>query len=133
MLMTEPFFDSNVVLYMLSTEAAKADRSAALLAAGGIISVQVLNECFSVARRKLKYSLPEIDSFLKLVRANCQVLPVTVEGHDLGRKVHERFGLQIYDSMIVAAAQLSGCAVLYSEDMHNGLNIGGLTICNPYK
>jgi len=131
--MTEPFFDSNVLLYMLSAEANKADRSAALLAAGGVISVQVLNECFSVARRKLKYTMPEIDRFLKLARANCKVLPVTLELHDLGLKVHERYGLQPYDAMIVAAAQLAGCAVLYSEDMHNGLSIAGLTIRNPYK
>jgi predicted nucleic acid-binding protein len=48
------FFDSNVVLYLLSGDAAKADRAEALLEAGGVISVQVLNEVTSVCRRKLK-------------------------------------------------------------------------------
>jgi predicted nucleic acid-binding protein len=34
--------------------------------------------------------------------------------------------------MIVAAAQLAGCTVLYSEDMHDGLVVEGLAIRNPY-
>jgi predicted nucleic acid-binding protein len=39
----DAFFDTNVVLYLLSADAAKADRAEELLAAGGTISVQVLN------------------------------------------------------------------------------------------
>lgn len=38
----EAFFDTNVVLYLFSADAAKADRAEALLADGGIVSVQVL-------------------------------------------------------------------------------------------
>jgi predicted nucleic acid-binding protein len=45
----------------------------------------------------------------------------------------ERYILNIYDAMIVAAAQLAGCTVLYSEDMHDGLVIDRLTIRNPYR
>ena len=49
----DAFFDTNVVLYLFSADAAKADRAEALLAAGGLISVQVLNEFAAVARHKL--------------------------------------------------------------------------------
>ena len=35
--------------------------------------------------------------------------------------------------MIVAAAELAGCSTLFTEDMHGGLVIGGLTLRNPYK
>jgi predicted nucleic acid-binding protein len=47
------FFDTNVLLYLLSKDTAKADRAEVLLASGGVVSVQVLNEFASVASRKL--------------------------------------------------------------------------------
>ena len=61
----DSFFDTNVLLYLLSKDQAKADRAEALLAAGGIVSVQVLNEFVSVASRKLAMTIPDIrdDSF----------------------------------------------------------------------
>lgn len=50
-----------------------------------------------------------------------------------GRLVAERYGLKVYDAMIVAAAILTGCEILYSEDMQNGLLIDHqLCICNPF-
>jgi len=45
----ESFFDTNVLLYLLSKDAAKADLAEALLATGGVVSVQVLNE-FAIGR-----------------------------------------------------------------------------------
>ena len=47
------FFDTKTLLYLLSPDIAKADRAASLVKTGGTISVQVLNEFASVARRKL--------------------------------------------------------------------------------
>lgn len=51
-LVTEAFFDTNVLLYLLSADEPKASMSTAVLASGGVISVQVLNEFALVARRK---------------------------------------------------------------------------------
>ncbi len=48
----EAFFDSNVLIYLLSDDQAKASRAEELLGRGGTISVQVLNEITNVARRK---------------------------------------------------------------------------------
>lgn len=67
----EPFLDTNVLLYLLSADAAKADRAEALLAAGGVISVQVLNEFANVASRKLAMTWPEIREILAAVRTTC--------------------------------------------------------------
>ena len=50
---TDSFFDTHVLLYLLSGDAAQADRAEAVLALGGTISVQVLNEFAAVASRKL--------------------------------------------------------------------------------
>jgi len=58
---------------------------------------------------------------------------LTVETHDLGLDISERFGFSLYDSMIVSSALEAGCAILYSEDMQSGQNINGqLVITNPF-
>ena len=130
----ETFFDTNVVLYLLSADTAKADRAEELLAIGGIISVQVLNEFSAVASRKLRMSWPEIREVLAQVRAVCNVEPMSVDTHDRAAQLAERYGLSIYDALIVAAALLAGCSTLYSKDMQNGQVIERqLTIRNPFQ
>lgn len=130
---TEAFFDSNVVLYLLSADTAKADAAETLLMTGGVVSVQVLNETTHVMRRKLVMPWHAIETVQEAVRAQCRVEPLTLETHDLGRRIAERYGLSVYDALIVAAALLAGCNVLYSEDMQHGLVIEQhLRIVNPF-
>lgn len=127
------FFDTNVVLYLLSEDAKKADRAEALLAAGGVISVQVLNEFASVAKRKLGMSWIEIREVLTQVREICAVQPTSVQVHDHALDIAERYGHSIYDALIVAAALINGADVLYTEDMQDGQVIeSALTIRNPF-
>ena len=95
-------FDTNVLLYLLSKDAPKADAAESLLASGGVISTQVLNEFASVASRKLAMTIPEIREILSTIRAVCTVKPLDVENHDLGLDLAERYGFSIYDGMIVA-------------------------------
>jgi predicted nucleic acid-binding protein len=130
----ECFFDTNVILYLLSADAIKADRAEELLAIGGMVSVQVLNEFASVAQRKLGMTWLEIREILAQVRVVCPVEPVSVDTHDRALQVAERYGVSWYDALIVAAALLAGCATLYSEDMQHGQVFERrLTICNPFK
>ncbi len=133
MTVRKAFIDSNVLLYLLSTDAAKADRAEAIVLAGGRISVQVLNEITNVARRKLAMPWQEVNELVSLIQSLCPVEPLPLETHEKGRKIAERYGFSVYDAMIVAAALLSGCEVLYSEDMQDGMEIEeGLRICNPF-
>lgn len=86
-----------------------------------------------MARRKLSMSWEEINEVLALIRSVCSVAPLTIETHDRGRVVAQRYGMGVYDAMIVAAALLGGCKTLYSEDMQGGLLIDQqLRICNPF-
>ena len=134
MAVAKVFIDSNVLLYLLSKVAKKADAAEAVLRAGGVISVQVLNEIANVALRKLGMPWAEINQFLALLRSLCAIEPLTVETHDRGRVVAERYGLSVYDSMIVAAALLAECTVLYSEDMQHGLLVDKqLRVANPFN
>jgi predicted nucleic acid-binding protein len=129
-----PFLDTNVLLYLLSGDAAKAQRAEALLSGRGVVSVQVLNEFVNVATRKLGLTWDEVDTVLAAVRAACRVESLTGEVHDRAREIAERYRLAFYDSVIVASALLAGCRVLYSEDMHSGLKVDrAITVRNPFK
>ena len=133
--MSDPkvFIDTNILLYLLSADNHKADRAEIIVRACGLISVQVLNEIANVVRRKLAMSWMEINELLALIRSVCPIAPLTVETHDRAMLVAERYGLSVYDAMIVAAALLGGCETLYSEDMQDGLLIDHqLRICNPF-
>jgi predicted nucleic acid-binding protein len=129
----DAFFDTNVLLNLLSDDTAKADLAEALLAGGGVISVQVLNEFASVASRKLGLTWPEIREALDTARAVCRVEPLTVATHTRGLAISERYGFGFYDSMIVAAALLADCSVLWTEDLQDGQSIEGrLAVRNPF-
>lgn len=127
------FFDTNVLLYLLSDDPTKADRAELLISRGGVVSVQVLNEFVSVATRKLSMTVPEVREILSTVRALCEVAPLTIETHDLALDFAERYHLSIFDTLIVAAAVQAKCRILYSEDMQHDQKIDGLTIRNPFK
>ena len=130
----ERFFDTNVLLYLLSGDDAKADRAERDLSSGGVVSVQVLNEFASVASRKLKMSIAEIRELLATIRAVCTNVPIGEETHDIGLKIAERYGLSVYDAMIVASALLAGCKTVLSEDMQDGQVLEGrLRIRNPFR
>jgi len=126
------FFDTNVLFYLLSKDATKSDRAEELLASGGVVSVQVLNEFASVASRNLAMTIPEIREILSAIRAVCIVKPLDIDTHELGLDMTERYGSSIYDGLIIAAAVRAGCTVVYSEDMQHGQAIDQLTIRNPF-
>lgn len=129
-----PFIDTNIFLYLLSEDSEKADRAEQIVRAGGRISVQVLNEFANTARRKLVMSWGEINEALDLIRSLCPVDSLTVETHEQGLMVAAQYKSSIYDSMIIAAALLGECDVLYSEDMQDGLLIDRqLRVHNPFS
>jgi predicted nucleic acid-binding protein len=116
----EAFYDTNVILYLLCADTAKADRAEELLASGGRISVQVLNEFAAVASRKLGMGWADIGEILTHVRSVCQVDALTIETHERGLAIASRYRLNVYDAMIISSALLAGCRLLYSEDLRHG-------------
>lgn len=127
------FLDTNVVLYLLSGDADKADQVERLLVARPVISVQVLNEVTQVCRRKLRMDWAEIAEFLSLVRGFCKVVPITEAIHDHAREIAERYKFSFYDACILAAAATASCKIVFSEDMQNGQALGDiLTLRNPF-
>jgi predicted nucleic acid-binding protein len=128
----EVFFDTNVLLYLLSGDPAKAGRAEALLAEGGTISVQVLNEFASVCRRKLGLDLADVRAFVETFQAVCEVVSVDLPLHENGVAIAYRHNISVYDGLIVAAALRAGCRTLFTEDLNHGQRVDGLVIVNPF-
>jgi predicted nucleic acid-binding protein len=127
------FFDSNIILYSAGRDERKAAIADALIDRRGWISVQVLNEISHVARRKMKLDWDGVTDLIGTITSLTSIIELTVDLHHLGRQVAERYTTSIYDGMIVAAALIADCDILYSEDMHDGLMIDGrLKIVNPF-
>ena len=127
------FLDSNIVLYLASEDLLKADRAQELVAEGGTISVQVLNEIANISRRKMGLPWAETRNFLLMIRGLLKVEPITIEIHDVGISLAERYQLSVYDSMIVSAALSAECDTLLSEDLQNGLLINERQrVLNPF-
>ncbi len=132
--MPASFFDTNVLVYIASGDTAKADRAEAAVAAGGVISVQVLNELANVARRKMQMSWVDTRVLLTTLRDLLTVHPLTLETHETGLELAERYGFSVYDAMIAASALHAGCDTLWSEDMRHGMELDkGLRIINPFR
>jgi predicted nucleic acid-binding protein len=127
------FFDTTILLYSISSEEPRAAVAEKLLAKGGWISVQVLNEFTAVARRKLNMSWEETREALLAIRVLCESpTPLSIETHEAAVEIAARYGYSIYDALILAAALEAGCDTLYTEDMQSGQIIGRLTIRNPF-
>lgn len=128
-----PFVDTNVLLYLISADAARASRVEPLLAGRIIVSVQVLNEFANVARRKHALPWPVLTEVLTDISHFAEVRPLTLDTHLRGRALAERYGFAMYDALIAAAAIEADCDTLLSEDFQHGQFVDKiLTIRNPF-
>lgn len=127
------FLDTNVLVYAFTSDR-RAVRAEDLLARGGTINVQVLNEFANVARRKLGMTWREVSDASAAVRVLCaKVLGLDVDDHVEALRLAEAHGFAMYDALVLASALRSGCEVLYTEDMQDGTLIDGrLRLVNPF-
>ena len=133
------FLDTNIFLYEFDPRDARKQRIAQDLVAragesGGVISFQVVQEFLNAMTTKFAYPLKRGDLeayLLKILWPMCKVLPAP-SLYVTGMSVREKAGWSFYDSLIVSAALLSGCEVLYSEDLQAGRVLDGLEIRNPF-
>jgi predicted nucleic acid-binding protein len=128
------FFDTNVLIYAVGKNDPRASRAEALLAGGGIVSIQSLNEFVSVARRKLGMPWKEVKEMLDIICVLCpDPVPISLDTHRGAVAIAEKYGYSIYDALIASAALEAGCKTLYSKDLQDGQIINRqLTIRNPF-
>lgn len=127
------FLDTNVLVYAFAAGDRRSARAEALLADGGVIGVQVLNEFTNVARRKLDWSWQQVEATLVVIDELVgPARPLTAEIHAQAVKIARDHGLSFYDALIVAAASEADCEVLCSEDLQHGQRFGRLVVSNPF-
>lgn len=133
------FVDTNVLLYARDlSEPVKRERAKAWLdhlwrERLGRTSIQVLSEFYYNATRKLRPGLTSEDAWGRL-QPYLAWSPQPVDQALLARarEVERRHRLSWWDSMVVGAAQLQGCAVLLTEDLQDGALYGNVRVRSPF-
>jgi predicted nucleic acid-binding protein len=130
-----PFFDTNVFVCAIVQDDPRSNEAEKLIAEGGTVSLQVLNEFAAVVRRKIRMPWDEVQFAIGNITSLCpNPIPITLDTHEQALAIAEKYGYKIYDALIVASALEARCTVLYSEDMQDGQVVNDrLTIRNPFR
>ena len=128
------FFDTNILIYAFAADDPRSARAEALIADGGVIGVQVLNEFTNVTRRKLRWQWRQIEAAFAVIEELLgPARPLTTAIHARAVVLARDHELSFYDALIVAAALDAGCEVLCSEDLQHGQKFGALKVENPFR
>ena len=133
----EVFLDSNILLYACSSALEDARKRQVaeelILNQPFALSAQVLQEFIANALRKSRLGISEsnIDATLQMA-ALVRVQPITHELVISAVILRRKFQISHWDATIIAAAQSLGCEILYSEDMNDGQDYGGVRVVNPF-
>lgn len=133
------FVDANVFVYTQDVrDPRKREIADTLLARlwadqSGRTSIQVLNEYYLVLTRKFRNALSHevVWTDIEALMA-WNPLPVDAEVMRRARHIEQRYRLNWWDALIVAAAQLQDCRILYSEDLHHGAIFDSVQVRNPF-
>jgi predicted nucleic acid-binding protein len=131
------FLDTSVLVYCDDeSEPAKQQRALEVLdehtrARTGVVSLQVLQEYFVTACRKLGLDAGtarrKVEIFAMLDVAEPKVSDI-LTAIDL----HRLHGFSYWDALVLRMAKQSGCRVVLSEDMQHGRVVDGVEIVNPF-
>ena len=132
------FLDTNIAVYAVDSHDSRKHEIAADLIDAAVsgegyrISAQVLFEFANICQKKLGCTPQEV---LKLLDGLGSVETVNQTPQIVARAVEIKalYGISLQDSMIVAAAEKSGCAELLSEDLSDGQVYAGVRVRNPFK
>lgn len=131
------FLDTNVFVYSVdATDRVKQSRAYSILKnavdnPSFVISSQVLNEFSNVALSKLRKNVTEVAAFIRLFR-RIKVVPVVADLTEKALSIKGQYGIQFYDSLLIASANANGCSEFWSEDLGDGAVYSGVKVVNPF-
>ena len=137
---TEKYFiDSNVLVYAYNRAEPQKQRVATGLIASllenrnAVVSVQVLGEFFRVVTRRIPnpLSVEQATSVIDDI-GSLQVLNIDMAMVRRAIATHSRYGVNYWDSLIIAAAERAGCSAILSEDFNSGQSYHGILAVNPF-
>jgi len=127
------FADTNIVVYAVGRHSAQRTQAMAILAESVTVSSQVINETVNVLARKQNVDLGIAHEVAENLLEICQVVAVDSQTIRKAISLVRRYQLSHWDSLIVAAALLSGCGTLYSQNMQHGQVFERqLKVVNPF-
>jgi len=131
------FFDTNVLIYTDDEAAPAKHRRAMELVARhrrdrtGVVSLQVLQEYFVTATRKLHVD-PAIARRKVELFAEFDVAALDVSDVLAAVDLYRLHGFSFWDALVIRAAKQTGCTLLFSEDMQHSREVDGVRIVNPF-
>ena len=132
------FIDTNVIVYSVDQKDPAKQRRAREIVAnairrqGHVISAQVLNEFSNIALLKLKMTVPEVRKFVSVFRL-IKTISLDSAWTDRALSIKEQYGIQFFDSLVLAAAESAGCDEILTEDLNDGQVYCGIKAVNPFK
>lgn len=127
------FADTNVVVYAFANDDAKIAVAEGILEKQPTISVQVISEFLNVCRTRLGMDVPTRHKLARELIAGCNVVALEPRVLEKAMQIEAQGPISYWDALIVAAALLSGCDTLYTEDLQHGQRFDGqLTVVNPF-
>jgi predicted nucleic acid-binding protein len=99
----------------------------------GVVSGQVLSEFYWAVTRKLRPGLDE-EQARRYIRTffAWEFVPIDQAVISEAWSAQDRYGFSFWDALVVAAARISRCAVLLTEDLQDGQDLDGLMVVNPF-
>lgn len=133
----EAFFDSNILIYAVSSAPSEADkrlRSEQLIANLDFgVSGQVLEEFYTAVTRRIEKPITH-EAAMGWIEdlSELEVVPVDADLVSAGAAHSETYKTSYWDGALIAAAERSGAKTLYTEDLTHGQSYGTVTAINPY-
>ncbi len=130
--------DTNILVYAASAHDTSGRHGVALKlldqlgATGAIIALPVIGELFNARRSKNFTDIVVLISTVEIWTAAFDCALPQLEDYIAAAECSSRYNLQYFDSLILTVAARAGATFLLSEDMHDGLDVGGIKIVNPF-
>lgn len=134
------FVDTNILIYAFDASTSqKYEKAFELIqelwtGENGCISIQVLQEFYVNATRKAPKTLDPLKA-ATTIRDLCRWKVHRPDTEDVLAAVtmQQKYQISFWDAMIIRSAQESGCKILWSEDLSDGQDYGGIKVANPLK
>ncbi len=131
------FIDTNVWLYAFMEDSQdKKEKALSVISKSSgsiVISTQVLIEISANLLKKTDYDEEDISVVVERLNYVYHISLVDVETILKSLDVRRKYKYSFWDSLIIASALISGCSILYTEDMQHGQLIdGSLRMVNPF-
>ena len=132
------FLDSNILVYFVDEHDSKKQKIAEKLIKNsvemktGVLSIQSLQEFYSVVTRKSLCSKEQAKTIVEKFRNTLPITQISVSHILKAIDISIQTQFSFWDSLIVSAAHSSGCVIVYSEDMNHNQLVNGVKIINPF-